>query len=341
MEQNRFRLRGSSLAQLGAQAVEQYGPSARIVATERISAGGVAGFFGRAYYEVTVEVSAPGTAPGSQLGAAAGERKLLPPPPKKNFEAHAERERSQPGSTAAAGPSGTGTQAQNDDRDTVSLSSPMSLSSSVEAERFVESQGRLPSERMRERGLLDDQDEDFARLMDDLWKALREPGPQQGPGAPVPLSAAGAVVVVAGLADHARLAGDQLGLQQAVTWDASRHAEDSLHEVRRSLLLARAEAVAEQVPVLALVPLKFPRGQVRSGADAPVILEADQLWAAVDARRKPEDTRAWLSVLAEHRKVDGVLPLGVEETTSPESVRQLGLPVLGAVDGGRGAQGPV
>lgn len=57
MAQNRYQLSGSSLAELGAKALREYGPSARIVSSERIPAQGFAGFIGKAYYEATVEVS--------------------------------------------------------------------------------------------------------------------------------------------------------------------------------------------------------------------------------------------------------------------------------------------
>ncbi|WP_258935136.1 hypothetical protein [Nesterenkonia pannonica] len=48
-----------------------------------------------------------------------------------------------------------------------------------------------------------------------------------------------------------------------------------------------------------------------------MIEEADQLWAAVDLRHKPDDVRVWLAVLAEHRTVDGVVLLAAEQTLTP------------------------
>lgn len=113
----------------------------------------------------------------------------------------------------------------------------------------------------------------------------------------------------------------------ARTWDPARFEGRPLHEMRRELRQARAQAVTFDVPVVAPVSLEFPRKGVRSGADAPVIEEADQLWAAVDVRHKPDDVRMWLSVLAEHRMVDGLVLLGAEQTLTPESGHQLGVPV--------------
>ncbi|WP_432564128.1 hypothetical protein [Kineococcus sp. SYSU DK003] len=49
-------LEGSDLQELLTQAREQHGPAARVVRAERIRSGGVAGFFSKERYEVTVEL---------------------------------------------------------------------------------------------------------------------------------------------------------------------------------------------------------------------------------------------------------------------------------------------
>ncbi|MGB9036665.1 MAG: hypothetical protein WCC45_19305 [Paeniglutamicibacter sp.] len=60
------------------------------------------------------------------------------------------------------------------------------------------------------------------------------------------------------------------------------------------------------------------------------VLEADQLWAAVDAGRKAEDTAAWVKHVASGHGLYAVVSLHAEETLSPESVWELGFPVLEA-----------
>lgn len=158
MEPNRYRLRGPSLAQLGAQAVEKHGPTARIVSSERISATGVGRLLGRAYYEAVVEVGGP----APEGAAPSPEPRLL---------------------TAGAAP----------EEDVVEIS-PEALEASA-AEPAAEPAGATPSERLRARGRLpagEAEDEDFGRMMDDLWRALKEPGPAEAPAAgrgsaPIPM----------------------------------------------------------------------------------------------------------------------------------------------------------
>ncbi|MGW6132136.1 hypothetical protein ACWFNE_19105 [Cellulomonas sp. NPDC055163] len=52
----RLLLEGGDLAELMVHVREEFGPTARIVRAERIRTGGVAGFFARERYELTVEV---------------------------------------------------------------------------------------------------------------------------------------------------------------------------------------------------------------------------------------------------------------------------------------------
>ncbi|HLT66775.1 MAG TPA: hypothetical protein VKZ73_02805, partial [Microbacterium sp.] len=56
MSPRRFRLDGTSLAELRQRVTEEHGPDARIIAAEQITTGGVAGFFASRRFQVTVEV---------------------------------------------------------------------------------------------------------------------------------------------------------------------------------------------------------------------------------------------------------------------------------------------
>lgn len=269
MVQNTYRLRGSSLPELGARAIREYGPSARIIAAEKIRAGGLTGFFGSSYYEAMVEVS---------------DDSGPPPPPVEE-------------------PTGSG-----------EIVGPVHVRSPVEAPHDA------------------GEDADFHAMLEDLRKALRPAGSESRAArrrAPAPLSTPGAVVVVTGLGEDAVRGSAALGLETPVRWHAERVEVEvsALRDVRRKLLEARAAGVAEVAPVLAVAPLRFPRPDVRSGADHPVIAQADQLWAAVDVRFKVEDTRRWLTVLAENRAIDGLVILGAEGTLTPQTGYQFGLPV--------------
>lgn len=65
MSRERLLLEGEDLPALMARVRAEMGPGARIVKAEKVRTGGVAGFFAREHYELTVEVpDPPTTAPG-------------------------------------------------------------------------------------------------------------------------------------------------------------------------------------------------------------------------------------------------------------------------------------
>lgn len=65
MSRERLLLEGEDLPALMARVRAEMGPGARIVKAEKVRTGGVAGFFAREHYELTVEVpDAPPTPPG-------------------------------------------------------------------------------------------------------------------------------------------------------------------------------------------------------------------------------------------------------------------------------------
>ncbi len=59
----RLLLEGSDLAELMVHVRAEFGPSARVIRAERIRTGGIAGFFARERYELTVDVQEPAPAP--------------------------------------------------------------------------------------------------------------------------------------------------------------------------------------------------------------------------------------------------------------------------------------
>jgi hypothetical protein len=100
---------------------------------------------------------------------------------------------------------------------------------------------------------------------------------------------------------------------------------------RQSATAARAHAVVTERTVL----VAFGLGKARHAlarVQSVAALSADQIWVAVDAGRKHEDTARWVSVLSAQLNVSAVAVVGAAETGSPESVNGLGLPV-GWIDG--------
>lgn len=89
---------------------------------------------------------------------------------------------------------------------------------------------------------------------------------------------------------------------------------------RRAGILARAEGVRNGHALLG----------VSAWDDAATIegLAADQVWVVVDVGRKTEDSRAVVLAVAGRVTVAGVVAIGARETATPESVHQLGLPVV-------------
>lgn len=59
MEPKRFLLEGPTLRGLQERVIAEHGSSATIIAAERITVGGIRGFFARQHFEVTVEVMGP------------------------------------------------------------------------------------------------------------------------------------------------------------------------------------------------------------------------------------------------------------------------------------------
>lgn len=92
---------------------------------------------------------------------------------------------------------------------------------------------------------------------------------------------------------------------------------------RRSAMTARADAVHRDRAVFVAYGLD-------PTADFAEILRsigADQVWAAVDAGRKHEDTDRWLRALSEAVGVDALAVIGSHRTATPQTVGTLGVPI--------------
>jgi hypothetical protein len=312
----RLRLEGSSLEELKARVLAEHGPAARIVAAERITVGGVAGFFAKRHFEVSVEIGAPST-PGSRVvidaPARAGIAALLE-------DAEEQEAALQRGSLGGA------------DRGPVRDPDP-GAGAGAAAAASAPSRGvgdSVPSTRTSA----------FAELLDDLTyntpspvaPAAGNPTDAAAPpletatllAVPAPLARGGDLVFVIGLgpdalavatAMAASVGSSAVRLSGTVTGGAGR-VED-----RRGAIAARAQGVERAESTFVACGWSTQVGAILSA------VQPDQLWVAVDAGRKPDDTARWVSAVASAAHIDAVATVGTATTSTPETVEALGLPI--------------
>ena len=304
--------------------LEEHGPAARIVAAERITVGGLAGFFAKRHFEVSVEVGAPSTT-GSRVvidaPARAGIAALLADAEEQEAALQLGSPRgAAAGAGAAGGRSGTGAGG--------SASVPGDVGRPV-APPVLGVDDSVPSTRTPA----------FAELLQDLSYNAPSPvapEPLASPSArvpvadtttllpvPAPLRRPGDLVLVVGLAaDAVAVAGAMAASVGSASVCASGSAPGATRvDDRRGALAARARGVERGET--AFVACGW-------GADAPAILSAvrpDQVWVAVDAGRKPEDTARWVAAVASAVPIDALAAVGWGDTATPETVEELGLPI--------------
>lgn len=304
MSPSRYHVEADSLDELNARILEQYGPDASVVATTVVTTGGLQGFFAQRKFQATVELS-----DGTSMDAHAFD---LP---------------------ARAGIAALLDEADNRDR----------------AERRQVLSGPDAPNRPNALNRLDASDwkvststVDFAAILADLTlntaqgtPAISAPSPRAataGPpnSGPLMLRGAGDLVVVIGLGDDALAVAQGIanGVGAAVlriAGDIERPGNERIDD-RRGAIAARAEGVRHGHGVV--VAFGLPRrGPTQGSATELESLHADQFWVAVDAGRKPEDTVRWVRAVASIVPLTAVMSWAPEETSTPHSVTQLGLPV--------------
>ncbi|MFJ4170099.1 hypothetical protein ACIPY3_11340 [Paenarthrobacter sp. NPDC089714] len=353
--QKRFKLRGASLEAIREKALQQYGPGARIVAAEKVTNPGIVGLFAAARFEATVEV---GAAPADLAAVLRPASVPLPV--------------AVPGSTVARGPAAASGSAAEPlpaagPADAHALHGP-AIAALLERADAAELELHKPAP-------VSTATPDFAGLLEQLGKELEaapvipaapaalpsavpSPAvpagagavlpPSDAPSAPVPqpLTGDGNLIVLLGLGDDAlgtalemSIAAGGCDVRTAGELSAFGH----LHvQGRQSATAARAQAVLTGQSVVVAFGLGRV-GDVPTQAAHIASLSADQLWVVVDARRKAEDTRAWVQGLQSLLAAPSTLPadaagisalavIGASETATPETVDALGIPV-GWVDG--------
>ena len=174
--------------------------------------------------------------------------------------------------------------------------------------------------------------DEFSDLMDELTFAT---APVAEAPVPVPLAAPGDLVLVVGLADQAWT----VARSMAVRIDAEVGVAGALHfdgvdriDDRRSVMAARAKAVERGRSVFVAFGLEHGGQDARRRSAALARISADQAWVVVDVGRKSADTAYWVRAVMAVVAVDAMAITGSEDTATPDTAAELGLPI-GWADG--------
>lgn len=311
-----YLLKGASLAEIQRRATAEYGPAARLVSAEKITTGGLGRFLAKHHYEAVVE--APESAqpsPTPSVDLAEEHRGLTLA---ALLEAADQAELKESG----AQPSPAVVAPIRRERRT-RAKSPTDFARVLDSQAFAldPASGR----RAAEVGEYLDESQVARAVMDVVPKH----------GTPEMLHAEGDLIVVVGPHTEPLLASDRLSERGYLRRNAGRHTQElaavpvarrPINE-RRDALRARATAVEQGTAVLVALALGMPRDRAKQ-LELLTILDPDQIWAVVDATRKPADTADWVQQLAQAHSLDGVLCLNAMHTSTPHTVHELGLPVL-------------
>lgn len=294
MSPRRLRLDAPSLVELTERVEREYGPRARIISAERVTAGGVRGLFGKATFEAEIEIpDAPGLRAEPAPGAgsrAAGPATARPRTPGGAAGIDALLDRADRAEERMHGaPAGD----------------PLAPPSHVSTER-----------------------PDFARLLDEIV-ALTAPEPPQA-AVPSLRTGAGDLVLVIGLGavplavarTMAVAGGARLAVSGALEEPGLPRVDD-----RRSSSAFRADGVQHgRAGIVATgLPASLPVDPTR--LEALRAVPADQVWVVVDPGRKPEDTARWVGAVAAVLPVDALALVGLAGTASPATANDLRIPI--------------
>lgn len=346
----RLQLEGGDLAALLAQVGEDLGPGAKVIRAERVRTGGVAGFFAREHFELTVEVpDAPLPRPrasrvtrpaaGGPPSALSGLDALLGAADAADDDGRP-RPTHEPPVVSTGGPAFADVLAQvqalaaerrapaDAAAPVLTLAEPAPLAPPVVV-RPDPPAARDLAARLASVGVPDDLLRREPRSLADVVAAL--------PVAPPAARAPGAVTVVVGPAADAdrtaALLADRLGLAadsvvSAGTATARAAAPRGRSRTRPADVASaeawRAGAGAAGHPWVVALAVGEGREELAAAADLLAALQGDAVWAVVDARTRTLDARAWLARLG---RVDALAVRGMFDTAQPGAVLDLGVPV--------------
>lgn len=339
MSPRRFRLDGASLGEVKQRVADEHGPDARIIAVEQVTTGGLGGFFANRRFEVTVEVP-DGPAPAADahdLGTTrlAGIAALLD-------EADAVE------TALSAPPVGT---VLRDDPFAARAASAAGITAGARAgaSRPAEHAGRPQSGHDDESELVSTSTRTFAEVLEDLQAVTesdREHPPIPGmissrshvgvfPPCPPLADGAGDLVAVIGLA------GDALAVARAMSFTVQAElvvsgaaVAEGLERIdgRRDAITVRAKGVQRDRVVIAAFGLSA-HDPIPVQAQAVADLKPDQVWIAADAGRKHDDTARWVNAIAAVLPPHAVAAIARDTTSTPDTVRELGIAVSWSYDG--------
>ncbi|TFC75572.1 hypothetical protein E3O45_09310 [Cryobacterium sp. TMS1-20-1] len=322
MEPARFLLKGTTLLEVTDRARTLHGPDVRIISAERVTVGGIRGFFARQSYEVLVEVPRPDSTSQidddilnlpKRLGIAAllddaDEGDVIEP--KRGERANARHVSTE-----------TDRFAEIMDELTFDTNDPDQPDYSEGLDHEFVPTPRFDEPIIASRG------SSFAERLSESTSETAVPPVSRV--APFPLTGAGDLVVVVALDDAALLAArsmaDSSGSSEV--YAAGRAGLTGVDRVSdsRAALAARARGVGrDQVVFIAFQWESQDLNRLTASLRA---LGADQVWAVVDASRKPDDTAEWVSMVDAAVSIDAIVVMGEELTRSPQTVDYLGIPV--------------
>lgn len=320
-----------------------YGTAARIVSVKEVRTGGIGGFFAHRALNVVVDVPEPGGVP------------TAPENPSTKFGSeHAEPAHP----SASAGPRGVpaaglaGLLADADARDGnggggfpngaayaapaehPTRRSARAAEDALRAEAGIRTDfGVRPDPAMRtEQPTISTQSRQFEEVLSGVQAEFGPPKPQVPDTirlAPALSRLAGDLVVIAGLSADAADVTESLaaargpylrGVGGELAVPGAR-ADD-----RRGAIHLRAAGVERGLPILVAFGLGRGGPSLSSAIEALRSLAPDQIWLAVDASRKPEDTVRWVSAVRAAVPVDAMAVLHGTFTTSDNTASMLGLP---------------
>ena len=283
----RLQIKGSTLEGLEARVLNKFPAGAKIVAAEKVTEGGIAGFLARHYYEAVVEIPDPDIIT------------VRPAAPKA--------------ATPQPAPTGAGVAALLQDADDAEAAMRGGHAAREELPVVSTASGAFDALLDGLPGSPEPVDPEAAA------EHHAVPGVLEGPGDAVMIVGLGPDALTIARFMAASKGG---GLVRTA---GSFRAEGYDHLVGRSgFTSVRAEAVIAGKPVFVAFGLGAD-GTLRAPAVAE--LKADQVWLAVDATRKPSDTLAWTRKVGWATRTDALAVLNSQNTLTPQSVNDLQLPI--------------